>query len=53
MYGLTLVFDAAGCIVPTSETCRDVFIALLDHRLQSPFSSNIYDVPDTTPVTVA
>jgi hypothetical protein len=50
VYGLTLAFDTAGRIVPTPETCRDVFVALLDHRLQSPFSSNIYDVPDTTPV---
>lgn len=49
-FGFNLRFDAAGKIVPTPETCGDVIRALLDHRLQSPFSTNIYDVEDAVPV---
>ncbi len=49
-YGLSINFDDEGRIVPTAETCRDIIAALLDHRLNSPFSGNIYDVPDATEV---
>lgn len=49
-HGLTLEFDANGLIVPTAETCRDIITALLDHRLASAFSENVYDVPDATKV---
>jgi hypothetical protein len=45
-YGLNIVFDDQGRIIPTIETCRDIMSALLDHRLGSAFSGNIYDVPD-------
>ncbi len=51
-YGLNLQFDVNGRIVPTPETCKDIFVALLDHRLKSGFSSNIYDVTDTTTVAL-
>ncbi|AUQ50916.1 hypothetical protein PhaeoP83_02666 [Phaeobacter inhibens] len=47
-YGLNIVFDEDGKIVPSEETCRDIIAALLDHRLSSAFSGNIYDVPDAT-----
>lgn len=50
-YGLALQFDANGLIVCTPENCRDVITALLDHRLTSAFSANIYDVPDATKVS--
>lgn len=49
-YGLNITFDAAGKIVPTPETCRDIMTALLDHRLRSGFSGNTYDVPDAVQV---
>lgn len=49
-FGLVLIFDAQGRIEPTDETCADIIRAFLDHRLMSPFSQNIYDVPDTTVV---
>ncbi|MDD9981627.1 MAG: DUF4868 domain-containing protein [Gammaproteobacteria bacterium] len=45
-FRLNIVFDADGKIVPTPETCRDIVQALLDHRLASGFSENVYDVPD-------
>ena len=45
-YDLNIEFDADGRIVATPETCRDIFQALLDHRLASGFSENVYDVPD-------
>lgn len=48
--GLTLTFDAAGRIIPTLENCADIIKALLDHRLLSAFSDNVYDVPDATVV---
>jgi len=51
-FGLNLLFDATGRIVPTADTCRDIIVALLDHRLESGFSKNIYDVPDARPVAV-
>jgi Domain of unknown function (DUF4868) len=49
-FGLNIIFDDEGRIVPTEETCRDIIAALLDHRLSSAFSGNIYDVPDATRV---
>ena len=45
-FQLNIVFDAGGKIVATPETCRDIVQALLDHRLVSGFSDNVYDVPD-------
>lgn len=48
--GLGIVFDDEGRIVPTVETCRDIFQALLDHRLDSRLSMRIYDVQSTEPV---
>jgi hypothetical protein len=51
-FGLHLQFDEQGRIVPSLESCRDIMIALLDHRLTSVFSNNIYDVPDATNVAV-
>jgi Domain of unknown function (DUF4868) len=51
-FGLHLQFDEQGRIVPSPETCRDIMQALLDHRLTSAFSNNVYDVPDATNVTV-
>ncbi|GAA5618247.1 hypothetical protein Brsp03_02403 [Brucella sp. NBRC 12951] len=48
---LNILFDADGTkIVPTLDTCPDIFRALLDHRLSSLFSGSIYDVPDATSV---
>ena len=52
-YGLNLQFDDAGRIVPTPETCGDIVTALLDHRLFSQFSQQIYDVQDAARVPVA
>lgn len=49
-YGLTIQFDGTGRITPTPETCRDIFQALLDHRLSSAFSQIVYDVPDAVAV---
>jgi hypothetical protein len=49
-HGLTLQFDGSGLIVCTPNNCRDVMTALLDHRLASAFSQNVYDVPDATQV---
>lgn len=49
-YQLNLVFDANGKIEPTDETCSDIITALLDHRLSSAFSENVYNVPDATQV---
>ena len=46
-YGLNINFNSAGKIVPSPETCRDIFQALLDHRLTSAFSLSNYDVEDT------
>ncbi|WP_170226859.1 Kiwa anti-phage protein KwaB-like domain-containing protein [Sphingorhabdus contaminans] len=49
-YNLTIHFDENGRVNPTLETCADIITALLDHRLTSAFSENIYDVPDATRV---
>lgn len=48
--GLAIVFDDAGRIVPSNETCRDIFQALLDHRLDSRLSMRLYDVQSTEAV---
>lgn len=50
-FGLNLNFDEDGKIIPCDDTWRDIIKALLDHRLSSPFSQNVYDVPDTKTVT--
>lgn len=42
-YGLRLEYDDNGKIVPTIETCPDIFQALLDHRLKS-HHQTLYDV---------
>ena len=47
---LAIKFDARGRIIPTPESCRDIFKALLDHRLDSRLSRRLYDVPSTEPV---
>lgn len=47
---LTIQFDANGRINPTPESCRDIFQALLDHRLDSRLSQQLYDVQHTEPV---
>jgi len=44
------VSDAQGRIVPTLDTCRDIFQALLDHRLESRLSQRLYDVENTATV---
>lgn len=49
-FGLNINFDEHGNIVATAETCADIMTALLDHRLQSAFSGNTYDVPDAVQV---
>ncbi|MGY2200948.1 hypothetical protein [Pseudomonas gingeri] len=46
-FGLNIPFQADGKIVPTPESCPDIFKALLDHRLKSHFSEKIYDVQNT------
>lgn len=51
-YGLNLTFDINNNLLVTIETCNDVFTALLDHRLTSPFSQNIYDVQNTEPIAI-
>jgi hypothetical protein len=47
---LNIVFDETGKISPTAESCRDIFQALLDHRLDSRLSRNVYDVDDASKV---
>lgn len=49
-FGLNLNFSDDGKIIPCEDTCRDIFQALLDHRLASGFSESIYDVPHATRV---
>ncbi|WP_271299139.1 Kiwa anti-phage protein KwaB-like domain-containing protein [Sphingomonas sp. CV7422] len=49
-HGLNLEFDAKDRIVCTEGSCGDIITALLDHRLSSAFSTNIYDVPDATKI---
>lgn len=47
-YQLNLLYNVNGLIDPTPATCSDIITALLDHRLSSAFSQNVYDVPDAT-----
>jgi len=47
---LGIEFDGDGRIVPTAESCRNIFQALLDHRLDSRLSEQLYDVQNTEPV---
>ncbi len=49
-YGLQINFDPTGRIAPCADTCRDIFRALLDHRVTSPFSNMIYNVEDVAQV---
>lgn len=41
---LLIDFDANGKMIATQESCKYVFLALLNHRLFSKFSENYYDV---------
>lgn len=46
-YGLN--FDVAtNQIIPCAQTAKDIVQVLLDHRLHSEITENIYDVPDAT-----
>lgn len=45
---LNIEFDAAGKIIATADNCRDIFQALLDHRLDSRLSKKLYDVQNTS-----
>lgn len=47
---LGIEFNDDGRIVPTAESCRDIFQALLDHRLDSRLSQLLYDVQSTEPI---
>lgn len=47
---LNIAFDHAGKIVATVESGRDIFQALLDHRLESRLTTLMYDVPSTEQV---
>ena len=47
---LAIEFDEVGRIIPTLESSRDIFQALLDHRLDSRLTSLMYDVPSTETV---
>ncbi|MCJ2040820.1 DUF4868 domain-containing protein [Methylobacterium sp. J-059] len=44
---LAIAFDDAGRIVPSVESGRDIFQALLDHRLESRLTLGMFDVPST------
>jgi hypothetical protein len=50
--GFKFSFDAAGRIIPTPDNCRDIIQALLDHRLDSRLSKQMYDVEATEVVTL-
>ena len=43
---LNIAFDDAGKIVATIESGRDIFQALLDHRLESRLTSLMYDATE-------
>jgi hypothetical protein len=47
---LNIAFDEQGRIIATVDSGRDIFLALLDHRLESRLSTQMYDVPSTEPV---
>lgn len=50
--GFNIAFDDDGKILITEATCAEIITALLDHRLRSAFSEQIYDVPSTTQIAV-
>ena len=52
-FGLSIEFDETGRIKVTPDSCQDILLALLDHRLKSHFSQNIYDVQHTVTVSSA
>ncbi len=47
---LKIAFDDDGRIIATVESGRDIFQALLDHRLESRLTARMYDVPSTEQV---
>ncbi|MEG3115407.1 DUF4868 domain-containing protein [Salinicola sp. 4072] len=47
---LNISVDGNNRIVVTEDACRDIFQALLDHRLISHFQENVYDVQHTVDV---
>lgn len=51
-FGFNIAFGDDGKIIVTPETCAEIMTALLDHRLSSAFSTNIYDVQNTVTVFV-
>lgn len=49
--GWNLNFDPITIrLIPCEQTARTILQVLLDHRLMSEVTDNIYDVPDATPV---
>ncbi|MBE9173299.1 DUF4868 domain-containing protein [Cyanobium sp. LEGE 06143] len=42
--------NSNNTIVPCSQTVKDIMQVLLDHRLMSEITDNIYDVPDATEI---
>lgn len=50
-FGLLINFDQYGKILPSIDSCPDIFKALLDHRLKSHFSGRIYDVQNTESIS--
>ena len=48
--GFSIAFDKDGRIIPSPESCKDIFRALLDHRLASRLSKGLYDVESAAPV---
>lgn len=48
--GFNILFDDEGRMIPTPESCRDIFRALLDHRLDSRLSRKLYDVENAEAV---
>lgn len=51
-FGLNISFDQNGKIVPTPDSCADIFQALLDYRVKSHFSQNIYNVQSTVLINI-
>jgi hypothetical protein len=49
-YGFTIQFHQNGRIIPSEETSAQIMTALLDHRLSSAFSTQVYDVQGATVV---
>lgn len=47
---LNITIDGNNKIVVTDDACRDIFQALLDHRLISHYQGNVYDVQHTVDV---